>query len=326
MHLGLTSYSHKEEFGNMRRRVCIFLLAMGLTLFPNPSCAQEDEIEEEESAEVFLEEYTDEFQEKFFEALKHKGIENLDRAINLLLECKRLDPNNSAVDHELAKAYLASKQFILAQEFGISALAARTDNYWVLHTLVEIVEGQGGSLEMLQDYIPYNDTKFRENLALIYYRQQNYEAALEILNGIKISPFIQQLTLKMNDFIKADKVVENQEDVPVVMVEKEDPIQNYVSMISEFMASSDFKSAASTSEEAMESFPTQPHFYYTYGLALNSLGKHKEAIVILESGLDYLLEDLELTNKMYRELVDANNALGNSSKANMYLSKIKSGS
>ena len=42
-----------------------------------PLCAT---AQEEESAEFFLEEYTDEFQNLFFEALKHKGIQNYDRA------------------------------------------------------------------------------------------------------------------------------------------------------------------------------------------------------------------------------------------------------
>lgn len=32
--------------------------------------------QEEESAELFLDEYTDEFQETFFEGLKQKGIQN----------------------------------------------------------------------------------------------------------------------------------------------------------------------------------------------------------------------------------------------------------
>ena len=85
----------------MKRRGYIFIFALGLVLIPGPSYAQENEFKEEESSEVFLEEYTDEFQEKFFEALKQKGIENYDRAVNLLLECKRLDPNNSVLDHEL---------------------------------------------------------------------------------------------------------------------------------------------------------------------------------------------------------------------------------
>ena len=40
----------------------MFILALGLVLIPRLGCAQENEIKEEESAEVFLEEYTDEFQ------------------------------------------------------------------------------------------------------------------------------------------------------------------------------------------------------------------------------------------------------------------------
>ncbi|MBC8766961.1 hypothetical protein H4O18_03045 [Arenibacter sp. BSSL-BM3] len=299
---------------------------MGLFLIPQLICAQENELKAEESSEVFLEEYTDEFQEKFFEALKQKGIENYDRAANLLLECKRLDPNNSVIDHELSKAYLASKQFVLAQQYGISALNARPDNFWVLNTLMEIVQRQGATIDMVKDEIPYNDPKLRENLALIYYGRQNYDNALKILNGMKVSPFSKQLTSKINDSIKAKEVVENEGDTLVLKIEKENPIKNHESIIEDFLAKSDFKSAASVSEEAMESFPTQPYFYYTHGLALNKARKYKEAIAILESGLDYLLDDLELANKMYKELVDANNALGNSSKANMYLSKIKSGS
>ncbi|RAJ14198.1 tetratricopeptide repeat protein [Arenibacter echinorum] len=310
----------------MRRRVYIFIFALGLVLIPGPSCAQENEIKEEESAEVFLEEYTDEFQEKFFEALKQKGIENYDRAVNLLLECKRLDPNNSVLDHELAKAYLASKQVVLAQQYGISALNARPDNFWVLNTIVDIMQRQGLGLDLIKDKIPYNNVQIQENLALIYFKQENYENALKILNGMKNTVFSKELTSKIYNSIKSRENTENLKDTVIVKVEKENPTDNYLSIISGYLAKSDFKSAASVSEEAIENFPAQPYFYYTYGLSLNKVKKHKEAIAILESGLDYLLDDVDLANKMYKELVDANNALGNSSKANMYLSKLKSGS
>ncbi|MEQ8219534.1 MAG: hypothetical protein RIM68_04355 [Arenibacter sp.] len=310
----------------MRRRGYIFIFALGFVLIPRPSCAQENEIKEEESAEVFLEEYTDEFQEKFFEALKQKGIENYDRAVNLLLECKLLDPNNSVLDHELAKAYLASKQVVLAQQYGISALNASPDNFWVLNTIVDIMQRQGLGLDVVKDKIPYNNVQLQENLALIYFKQENYENALKILNGIKNTVFSKELTSKIYNSIKSRENSENQKDTVIVKVEKENPTDNYLSIISGYLAKSDFKSAASVSEEAIENFPAQPYFYYAYGLSLNKIKKHKEAIAILESGLDYLLDDIDLANKMYKELVDANNALGNSSKANMYLSKLKSGS
>jgi tetratricopeptide (TPR) repeat protein len=215
---------------------------------------------------------------------------------------------------------------VLAQQYGISALNASPDNFWVLNTIVDIMQRQGLGLDVVKDKIPYNNVQLQENLALIYFKQENYENALKILNGIKNTVFSKELTSKIYNSIKSRENSENQKDTVIVKVEKENPTDNYLSIISGYLAKSDFKSAASVSEEAIENFPAQPYFYYAYGLSLNKIKKHKEAIAILESGLDYLLDDIDLANKMYKELVDANNALGNSSKANMYLSKLKSGS
>ena len=88
--------------------------------------------EEQESAEVYLEEYTDEFQENFFEALKQKGIQNYDRAIDLFLKCKQLEPNNSVVDYELGKAYLLDKKYVQAQDYAIEALLSEPTDFWYL--------------------------------------------------------------------------------------------------------------------------------------------------------------------------------------------------
>src|SRR5690606_37841687 len=169
----------------MGKRGYIFLIYIGLLLIPIFSYAQENDMEVADSAEVFLDEYSDDFQEVFFEALKQKGIENYDKAINLFLECKRLQADNAVVDHELAKAYLASKQLPLAQEYGTAALRSLPENYWVLNSLIAILELQGAGLDVVKHQVPYTNIKLRENLALIYYRQQNYESALSILNRME---------------------------------------------------------------------------------------------------------------------------------------------
>ena len=69
-----------------------------------------------------------------------------------------------------------------------------------------------------------------------------------------------------------------------------------------------------------------PWVYYYYGLALHRNGKSSEAAGILESALDFLIDNNDLQQKIYKELAAVYTALGNPSKANMYLSKIKSGS
>ncbi|NJB71541.1 tetratricopeptide (TPR) repeat protein [Saonia flava] len=287
--------------------------------------AQEGEIDVEESAEVFLEEYSDEFQETFFEALKQKGIENYDRAINLLLKCKNLDPNNKVVDAELAKAYYMSKEYISAQEYAINAVNAAPENIWYLSTLVDVVQRQGTTMESVHSQIPYGNIKLKENLALIYYRQRKYTTALNILKGIKKSSFAENLTSKINDSIAQTAKIADQEVDRAKLDEENDPVDELKEQMNGLIAEKDFKGLEVVSLEAMESFPSQPYFYYVNGVALNKNGSTKEAIEVLKLALDYTFDDVDLTNKIYSELANAYNALGNSSKANIYLSKIKSG-
>ncbi|MBT8264234.1 MAG: hypothetical protein KJN75_02755, partial [Muriicola sp.] len=183
--------------------------------------------QEEESAELSLKEYTDEFQELFFEALKQKGIENYDKAINLLLKCKQLSPNNSVVDHELAKAYGLNNELILGEQYAITALNAEPTSLWYLHTLVELLQKQGSSMETIKDKIPYKAVQLKENLALIYFQKKEYENALEITKQLRSSEFANELSLKIRDSIslrlKETEAKEKEADV----TESVDPLAMY---------------------------------------------------------------------------------------------------
>jgi len=174
---------------------------------------------EEASAAVFLEEYTDQFQDRFFEALKQKGIENYDKAIHLLLECKQMDDSNKVVDHELAKAYFANKQYILAEEHGIAALVSQPDNPWYLNTLLEIVQSQGNTMERIKNHIPYKNNKLQENLVLIYYKQKDYGNALKLLGEMGESSFKGELTSKINDSMVSHVPDPKKEGTPIVAIE-----------------------------------------------------------------------------------------------------------
>ena len=311
----------------MKIKLSILILFLGLVLIPCISFAQEEipEIDVEESAEVFLEEYSDDFQENFFEALKQKGIENYDKAINLLLECKQLQPNNIVVDHELAKAYLADGQPISGQEYAITSVNSEPGNLWYLDTLVELVQKQGNSIDRLKSRIPFSNNKLQENLALIYFKQRKYEKALEVLEPVDASTFSEDLESKIKDSIKKEEASSQKVEFTAVNSGPTDPTQAYKSRIDGLIRINSVQQLLSISEEALDSYPSQPYFYYAQGYALNKNGKHREAIEILEAGIDYLLNDVSLANKMYTQLADAYTALNNSAKANMYLSKVKPG-
>ncbi|MGI9552567.1 MAG: tetratricopeptide repeat protein [Aurantibacter sp.] len=312
---------------NKALKIFLFLMLSGLYLIPFLAHAQEEtpEIGIEESAEVFLEDYSDDFQENFFEALKQKGIENYDKAINLLLECKQLQPSNIVVDHELAKAYLADEQYISAQEYAIIAVNTEPANLWYLDTLVEIVHKQGNSIDGLTTQIPYSNTQFQENLALIYFKQKRYEKALEVLEPVGDSSFSEDLESKIKDSIKKEEANSQKVEFTVVNSGGTDPTQAYKSQIDGLIRINGIQQLLTVSEEALDNYPSQPYFYYAHGYALNKRGKHRDAIEILESGIDYLLNDISLANKIYTQLADAYTALNNSVKANMYLSKVKPG-
>ncbi len=300
---------------------------MGLLIIQNYSFAQEEtpEISLEPSAEVFLEEYTDEFQEKFFEALKQKGIGNHDKAVNLLLECKRLDVDNSVVDHELAKAYFEDKQYLSAQTYALEAILVEPENFWYLNTLVDILQKEGSTIEDVGSKIPIDNVKLNENLAMIYFKSRNYEEALAVLKKIKSSSFREELTSKINDSIQSKEPVEPVADFSNTDEKDADPSETYKSRLEDLIDGAEVTELLKLSAEALESYPLQPYFYYARGYALNKKEQHQEAVEVLETSLDYLLDDPALENKIYKELADAHQALNNTSKANMYLRKIKPG-
>ena len=296
-----------------------------LVALPFGGLAQQRDMNIEDSSEVFLEEYSDTFQENFFEALKQKGIENYDKAINLLLECKLIDGSNPVVDHELAKVYLIEKQYSAAQDYAISAVLSEPENLWYLNTLVSTIQMQGSSLDQMDIDIPMDNPTLQENLALIYFKQQNYEKSLVVLSGIKNSEFTENLTAKIKDSMKKKEVKVKKEEVKEPEETKENPIEALKVQLADLMVKKDYKGLATLSEQAMEDFPAQPYFYYINGHALNKMGKHEEAIEVLEGALDYMLDDVPLLNNIYQELVNGHTALNNSSKANMYLRMIKPG-
>ena len=303
----------------MKKNFRIFISIAGLFLGTLTVLSQE-----EESAEVYLEEYTDEFQEIFFEAIKQKGIENYDKAINLFLECKGMEPEKVVIDHELAKVYLVEKQYISALEYGLTALTSEPENYWYLNTVVDVLRTQGRSILDIKDRIEYNNTTLKENLALILYRNGNYPDALEVLKDLDKSSMTEDLTSKIRDSIE---LAENPESKETGIPSTEtDPVEDYRNRLEALAEQQKFKELEIVAAEALELFPLQPYFYYMSGKALSRNGKQAEATQVLETALDFLLDDQGLANNIYRELANAYKALGNLTKANMYLSKLKSGS
>lgn len=302
----------------MVRLAYILLLALWVALFPPALYGQE----EEESAALTHEDNTDAFQENFFEALKQEGIENYDKAINFLLACRELEPDNVVVSYELARNYLANGQPLLSFEAALPPVNADPANYWYLNILVAAAVRQGISIEHFRDRIPYDNKVLKENLARILYEEEQYRAALALLPELQNSAMANVLERKIQDSLEKKETVE----VAPAPATARNPMENLRVELDSLLNAGEFERLQARSAEAVELFPSFPYFHYLQGLALNKGGKFSEAAAVLEEGLNYLLDDLVLEENMYRALAAAYTGLGNSSRANMYLSKIKSGS
>ena len=280
--------------------------------------------EEQESADVYLEEYTDEFQENFFEALKQKGIQNYDRAVDLLLKCKQLEPDNSVVDYELAKAYMLDKKYVQAQDYAVAALLSEPTDYWYLDNLLTILDKQGSPMESIKERIPYQNKKLQQNMAVSLFKMKKYGEASKVLDDLESSQLKSNLKEKISDSLQKDK---QPDAAPIVenRANPDDPLAQQKAQMEQLIAASNFKKLLNDSQEALDAYPLQPYFYYAYGTALNNTGNPNKGVEVLESGLDYLLDDDGLKNKIYRQLSEGYSKIGNTQKANEYLNKINSG-
>ena len=314
-----------------------FLMAFLAATFMFAKIGYAQEIEN--SADVFLEEYSDEFQEAFFEGIKQKSIENHDRAVNSFLVCQKLEPNNPAVANELAKAYIENKQYPLAQEQAELALKGNPGNMWYLQSLYISLKKQYKNVDDLKEIVPYGNNTLKENLAHILYLENNYNEAQNIADDLKDSPFKTDINAKLQaanaqrstrsfsfstsgSTAKPTKTTTNSAQATTTS-RNSNSAYNYKSRLQFIVKQKNYVFLESTAKEAIESYPSQPYFYYALGVAYNGKRKHRDAIETLKTALDYLLDDIRLGDDIYREIAAAYTAMGNPAKANMYLAKVK---
>jgi tetratricopeptide (TPR) repeat protein len=83
----------------------------------------------------------------------------------------------------------------------------------------------------------------------------------------------------------------------------------------------DFDVIEKKAEVFIQIYPTQPQFYYYSGLAYNQKGAFKKAKDILESGLDFVIDNPQLELNFNIQLGEAYNGLGDMKKKEYYFSK-----
>ena len=101
----------------------------------------------------------------------------------------------------------------------------------------------------------------------------------------------------------------------------EDDVETQFLLLQAYVENQQFNDLAKKADDLTQLFPTQPQFYYYAGLANNQLKNFKKAAAFLESGLDFVINDVALEINFNIQLGEAYSGLGDANKKENYFAK-----
>ncbi|WP_439227041.1 tetratricopeptide repeat protein [Flavobacterium sp. ARAG 55.4] len=98
-------------------------------------------------------------------------------------------------------------------------------------------------------------------------------------------------------------------------------VETALLLLDVYLQSGEYQKTALFASDMVDLYPAQPQFYYYAGLAYNQMKEFKKAKEMLETGMDYVVENPTLEINYYIQLGESYNGLGDTSKKEFYFSK-----
>ena len=240
----------------MQKAVYIVLMVFGMVFFPSNTYAQVDfnKVPDDDLGNV-----EDEYQEFFFEALKQKGIENYQRAIDALQKCLNLDSSKPVIYFELGKNYKALENYESAEANLQKALSMQPDNEWILDELYDVYAKEGdleNALITVKKLVEFHPD-YKQDLASIYIQKGNYNEALRLLDELDKDLGTNEVRDAMRNDIydrtgNAEDRIENLEQRVANNPNNE---QNYLRLVYRYSQSGQSDKAFKTAEDWLKQKP-----------------------------------------------------------------------
>jgi len=162
----------------MKKIRIYWTLLFGILCIPNTLLAQK------EPNEVVV--LDNGFQDNFFEALKQKGIENYDKAIESLLICKEKEPENAVIYFELGKNYLAQKKYKDAYDNFEKVTKMEPKNRWAWVGMYDVcyeTHDYNQEIIVVEKLVEFKED-YKEDLTSLYMNTNQFDKALELINEL----------------------------------------------------------------------------------------------------------------------------------------------
>ncbi len=310
------------------------VIKIGIILIPFITFAQEDVASREA---MLVEQQNINFQTFFFEALQQKAIGNYDKAIYALEACKNIDKESVAVLFEISKNYVFLSKFTEAEYYILKGLEIEPLNLYLLRHLKEIKTKQNdynGAI-IIQNKIIKLKPEEESDLVILYIKSGEIENAISLLKKLDKNNKLPEGLISLKESLLQENpvVIEKRNNSTF----KEQPKSKTKLLKEDYKLKKDYNSLKllldrelktkqylellKDSEHAISLFPAQAYVYLMNGIALNNTRNYKEAIKILDFGLEYLIEDDELKAQFMDQLSLSYKGLGDNKISSSYYKK-----
>ncbi|AVR44876.1 hypothetical protein C7S20_06120 [Christiangramia fulva] len=202
---------------------------------------------------------SDAFQEHFFEALKQKGIENYEKAINQLQQCLKIDDTQAVVFFELGKNYRELENYEQAISNFKKAHELEPKREAILNFLFQtygMTEDYAGAIETVKKLIPM-DPKYKEDLANLYLLNEEYDKALKTLDELdaKYGSNTYRTSLRRQIYARTNNTDAQVQNLRESIASNPDVEQNYLNLIYIYSDQGNEEEAFKVAQELLKTNP-----------------------------------------------------------------------
>lgn len=257
------------------------------------------------------------FQESFFKALSDKAIRNYQKAIGHLEICNEILPKNATVFFEFSKNYFFLNQYQLAKEYANKAVDLKPEDPWIQLHLIKILKKERNFKEAIkiQKNLISSSQKRKEELVFLYLQDRDYNNALQLMDQIEKETGLSKNLERLRNSLqvrKSEFIEKNNGDSLETLIARfnqSKSLQNLIKLL-EVSEKENQNIFDTYSEMAVNLYPAQPSVYIFRSQALHQKKEFKKALLILNTGIDFVIDDKGLIILFYEEMAKNYKALG----------------
>jgi tetratricopeptide (TPR) repeat protein len=221
-------------------------------------CSSYNTLAQTEPEDIALD--TKQFEESFYESLKHKGMENYDKAIYELEKCDNLQPNNEAVIFELAKNYYFLKKYKEAFDNFEKVTQINPKNRWAWHGMYDVcydTRDYNRAIDIVEKLTEFKE-EYKDDLLSLYMNTQQYDKALTLINDLNDRFGTTDMRAMYKKQILQDARYQGSEKENLISQIKKNPKEenNYIQLIYLYSQSNQEEKALEIAKQLEKEIPT----------------------------------------------------------------------